>query len=170
MARVTVEDSLEKVPNRFALTVLGSRRARALSEGRARPMVECDNKEGVTALREISSGQVRYGELVEEVIANFIEEQRSQLRSTTGEQTFLEAASFSSGEADEDDGEDPVAEDVKELSANLSMSGEDAADSGEKEGDSDGSSEGLDSEDSPEIDEDMVDDVADDDESDDDKE
>ena len=94
MARVTVEDCLARVPNRFALTILASRRARSLSEGRGRAMVECDNKEGVTALREISSDRVRYKEDVAGTMVDFIEEQRRQLRVTTSEHTFLEAASL----------------------------------------------------------------------------
>ena len=58
MARVTVEDCLDKVPNRFALTVLSSRRARALSEGKGTAQVKSSNKVGVVALREIAKGLV----------------------------------------------------------------------------------------------------------------
>lgn len=57
MARITVEDCLEKVPNRFELVLLGARRAKQLLKG-ARPLVESDNKEVVTALREIGDGKV----------------------------------------------------------------------------------------------------------------
>jgi DNA-directed RNA polymerase subunit omega len=57
MARITVEDCLEKVPNRFELVLLGARRAKQLLKG-ARPLVESDNKEVVTSLREIADGQV----------------------------------------------------------------------------------------------------------------
>lgn len=57
MARITVEDCLEKVPNRFELVLLGARRAKQLLKG-ARPLVESDNKEVVTALREIADAQV----------------------------------------------------------------------------------------------------------------
>ena len=103
MARVTVEDCLEKVPNRFALTVLASRRARALSEQRGTALVECENKEGVTALREVAAEKVRYEEDVETVVRDFIEEQRTQLRSTTNDNTFLEAVPLSMGDDDEDE-------------------------------------------------------------------
>ena len=51
MARVTVEDCLDRVPNRFALVVLAAERARQLSRG-ATAGVDCDNKPAVTALRE----------------------------------------------------------------------------------------------------------------------
>ena len=57
MARITVEDCLDRVPNRFELVLLGARRAKQLLKG-ARPLVESDNKEVVTALREIAAGEV----------------------------------------------------------------------------------------------------------------
>jgi DNA-directed RNA polymerase subunit omega len=63
MARITVEDCLNHVPNRFELVLLGAKRAKQLLKG-ARPLVETDNKEVVTALREIAAGKVemRYPE------------------------------------------------------------------------------------------------------------
>lgn len=63
MARITVEDCLQFVPNRFELVLLAARRAKKLLEG-ARPLVESDNKEIVSALREIGEGKVgmRYPE------------------------------------------------------------------------------------------------------------
>ena len=73
MARVTVEDCLEKVPNRFALIVLASERARQLAHG-AKPLVECDNKTAVTSLREIAQGSVRFNENVETVLRAYIAE------------------------------------------------------------------------------------------------
>jgi len=118
MARVTVEDSLEQVANRFALTVLAARRARALAENRGVAMIPCENKEAVTALREIAAGKVRYQEDVSDTLRTFIEEQRRQLRVTTGEHTFLEAASLRALEGDDEDEEIDLDgdEDVEELS------------------------------------------------------
>jgi len=57
MARITVEDCLENIPNRFELVLGAARRAKQLLKG-ARPLVESDNKEVVTALREIAAGKV----------------------------------------------------------------------------------------------------------------
>ena len=57
MARITVEDCLEKIPNRFELVLGAARRAKQLLKG-ARPLVDSDNKEVVTALREIASRKV----------------------------------------------------------------------------------------------------------------
>ena len=59
MARVTVEDCLAQVGNRFALVILAARRAQQLSKG-AIPLVRCTNKAAVTALREIAEGKVRF--------------------------------------------------------------------------------------------------------------
>jgi DNA-directed RNA polymerase subunit omega len=75
MARVTVEDCLEKVPNRFALVVLAAERARQLSRG-ATPLVECDNKPAVASLREIAEGFVAFREDVKATVTEFINERR----------------------------------------------------------------------------------------------
>ena len=59
MARVTVEDCLEMVENRFALVHLATKRARQLTAG-ARPLLDAPgNKEVVTSLRDIAAGAVR---------------------------------------------------------------------------------------------------------------
>lgn len=140
MARVTVEDCLEQVPNRFALTVLASRRARALSEGKGTAQVESDNKSGVVALREVAKGVVRYTENVEETIKGYIEEQRASLMASSGnEATFIDAASF----GDDDDDED--GDDVKELSADPDkLQDDDDDDDDDEDGDSDaGNSDGT---------------------------
>ncbi len=59
MARVTVEDCLENVDNRFELVMLASKRARQLATGGKEPKVAWDNdKPTVVALREIAEGRV----------------------------------------------------------------------------------------------------------------
>ena len=57
MARITVEDCLEAVPNRFSLVLVAAERTKQLLKG-ASPLVtnEDENKEVVTALREIAAG------------------------------------------------------------------------------------------------------------------
>lgn len=58
MARITVEDCLEKIPNRFDLVLIASRRARHISMGQE-PLVAWDNdKPTVVALREVAEGLV----------------------------------------------------------------------------------------------------------------
>ena len=61
MARVTVEDCLEHVDNRFELVMLSTKRARQLATGGKEPKVPWDNdKPTVVALREIAEGLVNY--------------------------------------------------------------------------------------------------------------
>ena len=57
MARITVEDCLEKVSNRFLITQMGIKRVKQYREG-YEPLVESKNKEIVSALREIAAGKV----------------------------------------------------------------------------------------------------------------
>jgi DNA-directed RNA polymerase subunit omega len=57
MARITVEDCLKKIDNRFGLIHLAAKRVRQLRKG-AEPLVVCKNKDVVVALREIAAGQV----------------------------------------------------------------------------------------------------------------
>jgi DNA-directed RNA polymerase subunit omega len=59
MARITIEDCIEKVPNRFQLVRMATIRAKQLKRG-ARPLLTSEeNKEIVMALREIASGFVK---------------------------------------------------------------------------------------------------------------
>lgn len=59
MARVTVEDCLEKLDNRFELVIVSSKRARLLQNGAKEPLVPWDNdKPTVVALREIADGLI----------------------------------------------------------------------------------------------------------------
>lgn len=59
MARITVEDCLDNVENRFELVMLSSKRARQLATGGREPLVAWDNdKPTVVALREIADGLV----------------------------------------------------------------------------------------------------------------
>lgn len=69
MARVTVEDCLDRIPSRFALVLVAAKRTRQLLKG-ADPRVRSKNREAVTALREIATGTV----YVEEDIAEMLEQ------------------------------------------------------------------------------------------------
>ena len=64
MARITVEDCLERVDNRFGLIHLAANRVRQLRKG-AEPLVVCKNRDTVVALREIAAGKVFQQEFVE---------------------------------------------------------------------------------------------------------
>ena len=65
MARVTVEDSLSKVKNRFELAILVSKRVKQLLKGDA-PLVASKNKHIVTALREIANENIFFQSTEEE--------------------------------------------------------------------------------------------------------
>ena len=68
MARLTVEDCLEHVDNRFELVLVAAKRARQLSMG-AEPLVELENdKPTVLALREIAENKIDKSVLEEEVV------------------------------------------------------------------------------------------------------
>ncbi len=60
MARITVEDCLTKVENRFALVLLVAKRAKQLLKGSESTLPSKDNKYVVTALREVAAGNVAY--------------------------------------------------------------------------------------------------------------
>jgi DNA-directed RNA polymerase subunit omega len=58
MARITIEDCLERIPNRFELTLAATNRARQITSG-STPLVEQDrDKPTVIALREVALGKV----------------------------------------------------------------------------------------------------------------
>lgn len=57
MARITVEDCLEKIGNRFEIIHVAAERVRQLDKGSQR-LVNCKNENAVTALREIAEGKV----------------------------------------------------------------------------------------------------------------
>lgn len=66
MARVTVEDCLKNVKNRFELVIIAAKRARQLMRGKE-PMVDVDNdKATVIALREIAEGYTDFNSQTEE--------------------------------------------------------------------------------------------------------
>ncbi|OQW46870.1 MAG: DNA-directed RNA polymerase subunit omega [Proteobacteria bacterium SG_bin7] len=60
MARITVEDCLTKVENRFALVLLVAKRAKQLLKGSETTLPSKENKYVVTALREVAAGNVAY--------------------------------------------------------------------------------------------------------------
>jgi DNA-directed RNA polymerase subunit omega len=89
MARITVEDCLEHVDNRFDLVLLAARRARQISQG-ADPLVPAENdKPTVIALREIAENLVSINTMDE------MEQQRELERITNDDQLVREIAQAS---------------------------------------------------------------------------
>ncbi|UVO55592.1 DNA-directed RNA polymerase subunit omega [Sphingomonas sp. SUN039] len=70
MARVTVEDCVDKIPNRFDLVLLSAQRARQISGGAELTLDRDRDKNPVVALREIAEETVMPTELMEALIGN----------------------------------------------------------------------------------------------------
>ena len=68
MARVTVEDCVLKIPNRFELVMLAAQRARNISAGAAMTIEKNNDKNHVVALREIADETVQLDELEEALV------------------------------------------------------------------------------------------------------
>ena len=68
MARVTVEDCVQKVPNRFELVLLASQRARNLSRGEELTVDRDNDKNPVVALREIAEETIELGRIEQDLI------------------------------------------------------------------------------------------------------
>lgn len=94
MARVTVEDCLTNVDNRFQLVLVATKRARQISLG-AEPFVEEENdKPTVLALREIAEGLVTrdiLDDTIEEEVLEFVETEGSEESSAESESPELDA-------------------------------------------------------------------------------
>ncbi|MFP4213611.1 MAG: DNA-directed RNA polymerase subunit omega [Desulfohalobiaceae bacterium] len=58
MARITVEDALEKINNRFVIAQMAIKRVKMYRDGYS-PLLDTDNKEVVTSLREIADGRIK---------------------------------------------------------------------------------------------------------------
>ena len=70
MARVTVEDCVERVPNRFSLVLLAAHRARAISTGSPLAIDRDNDKNPVVALREVADSAVVPDDLRESLIVS----------------------------------------------------------------------------------------------------
>jgi DNA-directed RNA polymerase subunit omega len=113
MARITVEDCLDKVANRFELVMIASKRSRQLQIEGKDPMLPVDNdKPTVIALREIAEGLVNDQILIEKPTVDL-------------EESFSEASELAAVEAEAEDGLEASAAETEEVA-------EDAASADEK--------------------------------------
>jgi DNA-directed RNA polymerase subunit omega len=122
MARVTVEDCIEKVPNRFELVMLATQRARKIGSGAALTIDRDNDKNPVVSLREIAEETVDIAALKEEIITSnqrFLpqDEEEEKIDLMDGEKEWAEIASAANREArfsdedadadaDDDEGDD----------------------------------------------------------------
>ncbi|GLQ20046.1 DNA-directed RNA polymerase subunit omega [Algimonas porphyrae] len=70
MARVTVEDCVEKIPNRFDLVLLAAHRSRNISAGASLTVDRDNDKTPVVSLRELADGNLDLDDLRESLVAN----------------------------------------------------------------------------------------------------
>ncbi len=84
MARVTVEDCVEQVPNRFDLVLLAAHRARVLTSGAPLTVDRDRDKNPVVALREIADGGVMPDDLREDLVGS-LQKQFNVEDDATGE-------------------------------------------------------------------------------------
>ncbi len=124
MARVTVEDCIEKIDNRFELIIAASQRAREISNGVQIEVSKDNDKNTVISLREIGDGAITYDDLKERYLKslqkvvinndededNDIQEEFSTYLSEEGKDDNLNPSSFfkSTDDSFEDVSEDLI--------------------------------------------------------------
>lgn len=106
MARVTVEDCIEKVENRFDLILMSAHRARLISSGTSITVPRDNDKNPVIALREIGDGTISPEDLLEEVIHSlqkYVEVDEPEMANVDAIEDFAEgdAVTFDSMSEDE---------------------------------------------------------------------
>ena len=90
MARVTVEDCVERVPNRFDLVLLAAHRSRVLASGAPLTVDRDKDKNPVVALREIADGGVETDHLREDLVTSL--QKQFNVEETVGGDAVLEKA------------------------------------------------------------------------------
>lgn len=124
MARVTVEDCIEKVENRFELVMMAAQRARKIGSGAALTVERNNDKKTVIALREIAGETVSVEALKDEMIASHQrylpqETEEDEVVLMDGEQEWADIATTAGIYADEEAG---VAAEDKDGSSDVSDS------------------------------------------------
>ncbi len=76
MARVTVEDCIENIPNRFELVGIAARRAKQISSGNPITIDRDNDKDAVVSLREIADKTIEFEPLKEEIVEGYSRFQR----------------------------------------------------------------------------------------------
>ena len=92
MARVTVEDCVEQIPNRFELILMAAQRARMLREGSPMTVDRDNDKDPVVALREIAETSVDLKVVRESLIAELQEVRPGEEEEREADRLALESA------------------------------------------------------------------------------
>lgn len=145
MARVTVEDCILKVPNRFELVLLSSQRAREIGSGSPLTVDRDNDKNPVVSLREIADTDISLEELGESLVKNHqkvieVEEEDDEVIDVMeGESEWAQVANESaeseleSAGMSEDTGEEPVETDAADVGAGAADVSENFGGDGEEE-------------------------------------
>jgi|SRR5579883_1095208 len=136
MARVTVEDCVLKVPNRFELVMLAAHRARDITAGGALTVERDNDKNPVVALREIADETVPIDHLREGLIKGMqklveADEPEEEEMDALAAQQLAAAGAELAGASGDEELEDEEAEDEEELEEGEEPEGEPAAEAGE---------------------------------------
>ena len=107
MARVTVEDCIDKVDNRFELVLLAGHRARQISQGAAITIPRDNDKNPVVALREIAEETLSPGDLKEDLIHSLQKHVEVDEPETDG-QELTDQSGAATASADADEPEDAI--------------------------------------------------------------
>ncbi len=99
MARVTVEDCILNVPNRFELVIMAAQRAKQISSGTPLTIDRDNDKDAVVALREIADRTIDLGQISEDMIQGYckrglverLERQAARFQQGDGNSTVEEA-------------------------------------------------------------------------------
>ncbi len=101
MARITVEDGLKKIPNRFQLAIAAAKRAKQLLGGSPLAISATDNKSVVNSLREIEEGKVRLA--TSEELKEKVEKQKTEALDALFESAPAAPAESSNGSGSDDE-------------------------------------------------------------------
>lgn len=104
MARITVEDGLKKIPNRFQLAIAAAKRAKQILAGSALAIPATDNKSVVNSLREIEEGKVRMA--TSDELRDKVEKQKTEALDALFEAAPVTASTNGSSSSDSNDDED----------------------------------------------------------------
>jgi DNA-directed RNA polymerase subunit omega len=103
MARVTVEDCIDKVDNRFELVLLAGHRARQISQGASITVARDNDKNPVVALREIADETLSPGDLKEDLIHSLQKHVEVDEPEGDGAEITDQTVAVATEEADRDD-------------------------------------------------------------------
>lgn len=138
MARVTVEDCIEQVPNRFDLVLLASHRAKQISVGNPLTVERDNDKDSVVALREIADQTIGLDQLEENLVQTFykkpVADVADQKLLTSGEEiaadveeAFREAAQSMSDSRNPASSSEDADDNAGDDAGDMSFGGDDVA-------------------------------------------